>query len=113
MKTINNQNHIQLVTDFQAKLKEAATTELDEETAQALSELIQKATVGYVSSLNPNNMTNNRQQIHNLVNQQYFTTYSPLQIKLSLEKYIKKYSLLEIDGTDGYKTIKRLSERKF
>lgn len=35
-----------------------------------------------------------------------------MQIKLSLEKYIKKYSLLEIDGTDGYKKIKNLQTLK-
>lgn len=26
---------------------------------------------------------------------------------------IKKFSMLEIDGTDGYKNIKKLSNRKF
>lgn len=111
-KTINIQNNLQLVTDFKAKLKEEATAELDEKTAQAVSELIQKVTVGYVFPSNSNSLTDNQQQIHNLVNQQYFTTYFPLQIKLSLEKYIKRYSLLEINGTDGYKTIQKLSERK-
>ncbi|WP_294483435.1 hypothetical protein [uncultured Ruminococcus sp.] len=113
LKTINFQNNVQLVTDYQAKLKEAVTSELDEETAQAVTEIIQKATAGYAFPSNPNSLTDNRQLILNLVNQQYFTTYSPLQIKLSLEKYIKKYSLLEIDGTDGYKTIKKISERRF
>lgn len=113
LKTINIQNNVQLVTDYQAKLKEAVTSELDEETAQAVSEIIKKATAEYVFPSNPNSLTDNRQQILNLVNQQYFTTYSPLQIKLSLEKYIKKYSLLEIDGTDGYNTIKKISERRF
>ena len=113
LKTINFQNNVQLVTDYQAKLKEAVTSELDEETVQAVTEIIQKATAGYEFPSNPNSLTDNRQLILNLVNQQYFTTYSPLQIKLSLEKYIKKYSLLEIDGTDGYKTIKKISERRF
>lgn len=89
LKTINIQNNVQLVTDFQAKIKEAVIPELDEDTAQAVSEIIQKVTAGFVSNSNPNSLTDNRQQILNLVNQQYFTTYSTLQIKLSLEKYIK------------------------
>ena len=87
LKTINFQNNVQLVTDYQAKLKEAVTSELDEETAQAVTEIIQKATAGYAFPSNPNSLTDNRQLILNLVNQQYFTTYLlPITDQIELRK---------------------------
>ena len=40
------------------------------------------------------------------------TAYTPLQISLSLEKALNQYALLEIAGCDGYKKLKKISERK-
>lgn len=101
LNNINIQNNHGLINELRLKISEK------------ISDMIGKAANDSFSNSNQNNPINNRQQIIGYINQQYFTSYYPEQIRISLEKYIKKYSLLEIDGTDGYKTIKRISERKF
>lgn len=51
--------------------------------------------------------------ITSIINQGALTSYVPVQIRTSLEKMLKQYSMLEIHGTDGYKMLKKTSERKF
>lgn len=47
------------------------------------------------------------------LNQNALTPYTPVQIRISLEKMLKKHSMLEISGTDGYQMLKKTSKRKF
>lgn len=54
-----------------------------------------------------------RNWIKTIINQDALTPYTPVQIRISLEKMLKKYSMLEISGTDGYQMLKRTSKRKF
>lgn len=111
MKSIDMQNKVQFLNLFQSELKEKASFELDEKTAQLLSDLISKVIVEGDFASTFNSLKESKQLILDLINENYYTTYTPMQIKLSLEKYIKKYSLLEIDGMDGYKKIKKISKR--
>lgn len=48
-----------------------------------------------------------------IINQRALTSYTPVQIRISLEKMLKKYSMLEINGTEGYQMLKKTSKRKF
>lgn len=104
MKQLNTINNSQILEIIKSKLLEELTGEKEKET-------ICNVFTNYGSGVN--NINNNKQQIISLVNQNYLTQYCPLQIKITLEKYIKKYSLLEIDGTDGYKMLKKTSKRRF
>jgi len=48
-----------------------------------------------------------------IINQGALTSYTPVQIRISLEKMLTKYSMLEISGTDGYRMLKKTSKQKF
>lgn len=51
-------------------------------------------------------------KLKNIINQNALTPYIPVQIRLTFEKMLKKYSILEITGTDGYKMLKKISKRR-
>lgn len=48
-----------------------------------------------------------------IINNGALTQYIPDQIRISLDKILKEYSMLEITGTDGYKLLKKISKKKF
>lgn len=54
-----------------------------------------------------------RNCIKSIINHDALTLYTPIQVRISLEKMLKKYSMLEISGTDGYQMLKKTSKRKF
>lgn len=51
-------------------------------------------------------------KLKNIIDQNALIPYIPLQIRLTFEKMLKKYSMLEITGTDGYKMLKKISKRR-
>lgn len=53
------------------------------------------------------------EKIKAIINKGAFTPYVPVQIKISLEKILKEYSMLEIVGTEGYQMLKNFSKKKF
>lgn len=53
------------------------------------------------------------EKIKAIINKGVLTPYIPVQIKISLEKILKEYSMLEIVGTDGYQMLKKFSKKKF
>lgn len=53
------------------------------------------------------------ERLINIINQGALKPYSPVQIKISLDKILKEYAMLEIVGTDGYRLLKRFSKKKF
>ncbi len=111
IRQMDNSNAINLISSYKEQVLKQITKEFDEETVQKISTSFE---IVFSSNFTiPNNLLENKQKVYSLINQNYLTAYCPLQIKLSLEKYIKKYTMLEIDGTDGYKKIKKISERKF
>lgn len=113
MKQLSSQNNLNLPNEFVHKLLEKVSTDVKDEFIQKSIELLDDLISNNSFNSHPNNIMNNKQQIISLVNQNFLTSYCPVQIRISLEKYINKYSLLEIEGTDGYKKIKKISERKF
>ena len=52
-------------------------------------------------------------RIREIINRGVLTSYIPIQIKISLEKILKEYSMLEIVGTEGYQMLKKFSKKKF
>ena len=42
-----------------------------------------------------------------------FTTYMPEQIAQSLQKILREYSMLAVDGTEGYKMLEKQAKRRF
>lgn len=79
------------------------------------------AMVQQIAAQNPNFDMNrfwslyNQQRIwtKSIINQGALTSYIPVQIRISLEKMLKKYSMLEISGTEGYQMLKKTSKQKF
>ncbi len=59
------------------------------------------------------NFQQQKDKLTYIINQKALTAYIPLQIRVSLEKMLKKYSMLEVKGTEGYKTLRKYSKRKF
>ena len=54
----------------------------------------------------------NQSNIKEIINQNRFINYIPLQIGISLEKALKKYVSFPITGSDGYKKLKKIANRK-
>lgn len=48
-----------------------------------------------------------------IINNGALTSYIPVQIRISLDKMLKEYSMLEIVGTAGYQLLKTMSKKKF
>lgn len=57
------------------------------------------------------NYSQNRTNVKNVIDQKGLTIYIPLQIRLSLEKALKQYAMLEITGCDGYKKLQKIAKR--
>lgn len=57
----------------------------------------------------------NRQKsnLEYIINQNALTAYIPSQIKISLDNILKKYSMLEIVGCEGYHLLKKWSAKRF
>lgn len=53
------------------------------------------------------------EKIKAIINKGVLTPYIPVQIKISLEKILKEYSMLEIVGTEGYQMLKKFSKKEF
>lgn len=79
------------------------------------------AMVQQIAAQNPNFDMNRFWSLYNqqrnwtksIINQGALTSYTPVQIRISLEKMLKKYSMLEISGTEGYQMLKRLLNKNF
>ena len=79
------------------------------------------AMVQQIAAQNPNFDMNRFWSLYNqqrnwtksIINQGALTSYTPVQIRISLEKMLKKYSMLEISGTEGYQMLKKTSKQKF
>ena len=89
---------------------------VSEEDRNTLNRMVQQiATQNPYFDINQfwNHYNQQRNWIKSIINQDALTPYTPVQIRISLEKMLKKYSMLEISGTDGYQMLKKTSKRKF
>lgn len=59
-----------------------------------------------------NSYRQNQSNIQTVINQNAFVNYIPVQIRISLENALKKYVSLQILGSDGYKKMKKIANRK-
>ena len=50
--------------------------------------------------------------LRSIIDKNGLTEYIPLQIRMSLEKALSQYALLEITGSDGYIRLKRIAGRR-
>lgn len=58
-----------------------------------------------------NTFVSQQNNLQDIINQNILLPYIPKQICTSLEKIFKKYSMLEITGSDGYRLLKKYSKR--
>lgn len=56
---------------------------------------------------------NHKDKLHKIVNQGALTQYIPVQIRITLENALKRYSSIQIVGCEGYRKIKKLASRRF
>lgn len=91
---------------------------------QGVSEKDQKtinAMIHQIAEQNPNFDENrfwgiyNKQRfwLESIIDKRSLTFYAPNQIRISLEKILKKCAMLEINGTSGYQMLKKISKRRF
>lgn len=55
----------------------------------------------------------NKADIHAVINQKGLTEYIPVQIRISLENALRKYTSNQIIGCEGYQKLKKIAIRKF
>ena len=53
------------------------------------------------------------ERLKGIINSGALIPYIPVQIKISLDKILREYSMLEITGSDGYQLLKKMSKKKF
>lgn len=51
--------------------------------------------------------------VRDIINKSVLTPYVPAQMQMNLEKILRKCSMLEIKGTEGYRMLKKISKRKY
>lgn len=54
-----------------------------------------------------------KNDLTSIFNNNILLCYTPAQIRLSLEKILSKYSLLEVTGSNGYKMLYKIANKKF
>ena len=54
-----------------------------------------------------------KNDLASIFNNNILLCYTPVQIRLSLEKILSKYSLLEVTGSNGYKMLYKIANKKF
>ena len=54
-----------------------------------------------------------KNDLASILNNNILLCYTPVQIRLSLEKILSKYSLLEVTGSNGYKMLYKIANKKF
>jgi len=59
-----------------------------------------------------NSYNQERQRLETIINQNVLTSYIPVQIRISMEKKLKEYSMLTIVGSDGYQMLHKFSKKR-
>ncbi len=54
-----------------------------------------------------------RQKLETIVNQDALTNYIPVQIRISMEKKLREYSMLNIPGSLGYQMLCKIAKKRF
>jgi len=88
---------------------------ISEEDKRVISQYLQQVMCNNPNSNSEELITKFAQQksrIVEVVSKNGFTPYIPEQIRLSLEKVLKEYSLLNVIGSEGYQLLKKVSKKK-
>lgn len=91
------------------------TEKMDTESKNEFTNFLKQS----VNASGPNNMNafwriynKDRQMIIDAFNQKAFISYTPIQIKISLEKALNQFNSIPIIGCDGYKKLKKVANRR-
>lgn len=91
------------------------TEKMDTESKNEFTNFLKQS----VNASGPNNMNafwriynKDRQMIIDAFNQKAFIPYTPIQIKISLEKALNQFNSIPIIGCDGYKKLKKVANRR-
>ena len=68
---------------------------------------------GYTANTSIPYFHKKKSDLTNLLNNNLLICYTPAQIRLSLQKMLSKYSLLEITGSNGYRMLQKIANTKF
>lgn len=93
-----------------------STERMNTEVKNELTKFLKQA----VSANKPNDMNvfwsiynKDKQMVTDIFNQNAFTSYIPVQIKISLEKALGQFDSIQIIGCAGYDKLKKIADRKF
>lgn len=67
----------------------------------------------YETPLSANTWQQKKAVLNEMMRQDILTKYFPIQLRISLEKVLNECALLEIKGTDGYRILKKMSNKKW
>lgn len=92
------------------------TEKMDTESKNEFTNFLKQS----VNASGPNNMNafwriynKDKQMVIDAFNQKAFIPYTPIQIKISLEKALNQFDSIPIIGCDGYKKLKKVANRRF
>lgn len=93
-----------------------STERMNTEVKNELTKFLKQA----VNANKPNDMNvfwsiynKDKQMVTDIFNQNAFTSYIPVQIKISLEKALGQFDSIQIIGCAGYNKLKKIADRKF
>lgn len=102
------------VDDVLSAFNSTVLSNMDETTKLTLENIINQVFQNN-QTLDLNGFWKNYRQkqeiIKTIINQNPLTEYIPVQIRISIEKILTQYSLLEISGCDGYRLLKKTSQK--
>lgn len=94
----------------------ASTEKMDTESKNEFTNFLKQS----VNESRPNNMNSfwsiyskDKQMVIDAFNQKAFTSYTPIQIKISLEKALNQFDSIPIIGCEGYEKLKKIASRRF
>ena len=58
------------------------------------------------------NYNQKKQQLELIINQKALTSYAPVQVRISIEKKLQEYSMLNVSGSLGYQILCKFAKRR-
>lgn len=115
ISSINNASNIDIDKINQILMTSIPSdiSDKDRETFESLYKNILKTNEGIDTNLFWKLYRNQQSYFTSAINGKALTLYIPEQIKMSLEKILVQYSMLEVSGSEGYLLLKKISKRWF
>lgn len=112
---MNNQNavvHQQFVAAMDASIPENVSGDI-RNTQNAFSQQIATQNSNFDMQQFWTNYNHKKQMLELIINQRALTDYVPVQIRISMEKKLREYSMLNVPGSLGYQMLCELSKKRF